>query len=71
MKIVIVLLFLGVVGSLASAMKYLMSDQGRTDRMAWALTWRIGLSVLLFVFLLVGHWLGWIDSTGLQVATGS
>lgn len=71
MKIVIVLLFLCVVGSLASAMKYMLRDHGTTDRMAWALTWRIGLSVLLFVFLLVGHWLGWIDSTGLQAATSS
>ncbi|MDN5842831.1 MAG: twin transmembrane helix small protein [Alcaligenaceae bacterium] len=71
MKIVIVLLFLCVVGSLASAGKYLLRDHGTTDRMAWALTWRIGLSVLLFVFLLVAHWLGWIDSTGLRTVSGS
>ncbi|WP_269498854.1 twin transmembrane helix small protein [Castellaniella sp. S9] len=71
MKIVIVLLFLGVVGSLASALVYLMQDHSRSDRMAWALTWRIGLSVLLFLFVLVGHGLGWIDSTGLRAVSGS
>jgi hypothetical protein len=48
-------------------MKYLMQDRGRTDRMAWALTWRVGLSILLFLFLLLAHALGWIDATGLQV----
>ncbi len=70
MKIVIVVLFLGVVASLGSALVYLMTDQGRSDRMAWALTWRVGLSILLFLFLLLAHWLGWIDSTGLQVGRG-
>ncbi|GAA0231583.1 hypothetical protein GCM10009125_20730 [Castellaniella daejeonensis] len=67
MKFVIVALFLGVLVSLGSAMKYLMQDRGRTDRMAWALTWRVGLSILLFLFLLLAHALGWIDATGLQV----
>lgn len=71
MKIVIVLLFIGVVVSLASALKYLMQDHSRSDRMAWALTWRIGLSVLLFVFVLVGHSLGWIQSGGLSAVSGS
>lgn len=71
MKIIIVLLFLGVVGSLVSAVIYLMQDRGGTSRMAWALTWRIGLSVLLFAALLVGHWLGWIQTTGLQTMPGA
>lgn len=70
MKIIITLLFLGVVGSLVSAVIYLVQDHGTTSRMAWALTWRIGLSVLLFAFLLLGHSLGWIDSTGVQVMHG-
>ncbi|CDM22883.1 twin transmembrane helix small protein [Castellaniella defragrans] len=67
MKIVIVVLFLGVLVSLGSALKYLMQDRGRTDRMAWALTWRVGLSILLFLFLLLAHALGWINATGLRV----
>jgi hypothetical protein len=67
MKILIVVLFLGVVASLGSALVYLMQDRGTSDRMVWALTWRVGLSILLFLFLLLAHGLGWIDSTGLQV----
>jgi hypothetical protein len=66
-KILIIVMFLGVVASLASALVFLMEDHGTRDRMAWALTWRIGLSVLLVLFLLVAHSLGWIDSTGLPV----
>ena len=62
MKILIVVLFLGVLVSLGSALKYLMQDRGQSDRMAWALTWRVGLSILLFLFLLVGHALGWIST---------
>lgn len=71
MKIIIVLLFLGVVGSLVSAVIYLMQDRGGTSRMAWALTWRIGLSVLLFAVLLIGHWLGWIQTTGMPTLAGT
>ena len=67
MKILIVVLFLGVLVSLGSALKYLMQDRGQSDRMAWALTWRVGLSILLFVFLLLAHALGLIDATGIQV----
>ncbi len=67
MKILIVVLFLGVLVSLGSALKYLMQDRGRTDRMAWALAWRVGLSILLFLFLLLAHALGWINATGLRV----
>lgn len=67
MKILIAVMFLGVVVSLGSALVFLMEDHGTTDRMAWALTWRVGLSIALFLFLLLAHALGWIDSTGLQV----
>ncbi|CAM5187051.1 Twin transmembrane helix small protein OS=Castellaniella defragrans OX=75697 GN=HNR28_000196 PE=4 SV=1 [Castellaniella defragrans] len=67
MKILIVVLFLGVLASLGSALVYLMQDRGTTDRMVWALTWRVGLSILLFLFLLLAHGLGWLDSTGLEV----
>ncbi|HEX7386410.1 MAG TPA: twin transmembrane helix small protein [Castellaniella sp.] len=67
MKILIVVMFLGVLASLGSALVYLMQDRGTSDRMVWALTWRVGLSILLFLFLLVAHGLGWIDATGIQV----
>lgn len=33
--------------------------------MAKALTFRIGLSVLLFIFVLISYWMGWIQPTGI------
>ena len=66
MRIVIVLAFLGILASLASAFVFLMKDRSGTGRTAYALTARIGLSVLLFLFVLFAHWMGWIESTGFR-----
>ena len=41
---------------------------GPNRRMARALAWRVGLSVLLFVIVLASYFLGWIQPTGLPVA---
>lgn len=64
MRIFVVLAFVGILASLASALFYLMKDKGTTNRTVHALTVRIGLSVALFLFLLLAHYLGWIESTG-------
>ena len=66
MRIVVVMAFLVILGSLASALFYLMKDKGTTNRTVNALTVRIGLSVAVFVMLLFAHWMGWIQSTGFQ-----
>lgn len=52
-KIVITLAFLGIVGSLASSLVFLVRDRGQSRRTLHALTWRIGLSVGLFLFLMI------------------
>jgi hypothetical protein len=67
MRIFIVITFLLIVGSLASALFYLMRDKGGTNRTVNALTVRIGLSIALFLLLLFANWMGWIQSTGLKV----
>ncbi|MCK9510780.1 MAG: twin transmembrane helix small protein [Pigmentiphaga sp.] len=66
MRIFVGVVFAGILLSLGSALYYLMKDRGSGNRTVWALTWRIGLSVALFISLLVAHQLGWIDSTGIQ-----
>jgi hypothetical protein len=55
---------LGIIASLASAFLYLMRDKGGTNRTVNALTVRIGLSIVLFLFVLFAHYMGWIQSTG-------
>jgi hypothetical protein len=66
MRVLVVLAFIGILGSLASALVYLMKDKGSTNRTVNALTVRIGLSVALFLFVLLAHYLGWIQSTGFR-----
>ena len=66
MRIVVILIFVGILGSLASALFYLMRDKGASSKTVNALTIRIGMSVVLFLFLLFSHWMGWIETTGVQ-----
>ncbi|TAK92367.1 MAG: twin transmembrane helix small protein [Burkholderiaceae bacterium] len=66
MKIIILLAFIGIFISLGSALVFMMRDKSGTNRMVNALTWRIGLSVLLFLFILFSWWMGWIEPTGIS-----
>ena len=59
-KLIVILLLFGVVGSLFSGLFFLYRDRGAGVRTAQALTLRIGLSILIFVWLRVGFRLGWI-----------
>jgi hypothetical protein len=63
-KILIVACLIAIVLSLGSALFYLMSDKGGSKKMARALTIRVGLSVLLFVLLLIAWWQGLIQPHG-------
>jgi uncharacterized protein YacL len=49
-----------IVGSLGFGLFHLVSDKGESKKMVRALTIRIGVSLALFVFLLVAWWQGWI-----------
>ena len=64
-KVIIVLAFIGIVVSLASGLYYLVNDKGDSRRTVRALTWRIGLSVGLFAFLMILIGLGVIEPHGL------
>lgn len=64
-KIVIIILFLLIVGSLASALFGLLKSGTDDNRTVRALTYRIGLSVLAFILLMVSAKFGWIQPHGL------
>jgi hypothetical protein len=68
-KWIIVVAFVLIIGSLASAMIFLIRDRGRTRNTVRALGFRVGFSIALFVFILFAHWMGWIQSTGVPVVT--
>jgi hypothetical protein len=59
-KIVIMLFMFVILASLGSALFYLVKNRGDSKRVAKALTLRIGLSLSLFLLLLVAFALGWI-----------
>ncbi|PKO45925.1 MAG: DUF2909 domain-containing protein [Betaproteobacteria bacterium HGW-Betaproteobacteria-22] len=55
-KTLIVLMLLVIIGSLFSALYFLAKDKNGGERTVKALTVRIGLSIGLFVFLLIGYY---------------
>ena len=59
-KILIVLLMFVVLYCLGSGLFFLTKDEGGSDRLVKALTWRIGLSVTIFILILIAFLLGWI-----------
>lgn len=66
MKIVIAIAFILIIGSLGSALFFVMRDKGRSNRAVNALAMRVGLSVTLFLLLLGAYEMGWIAPTGLR-----
>jgi len=60
-KILIILFLVTILYSLGSALVFLVKDHGEGDRTVNRLTWRIGLSLVLFLFLWGAYQLGWIE----------
>lgn len=63
-KVVLVIVFLVVVYNLGQALYFMMTDRDDSGRMAWALTRRIGLSLLLIGLIALGIWAGWLHPHG-------
>jgi len=66
-KIVVVVMLVLVLAGLFSALVFLFKDKGRGKRTARALTWRIGLSMTLFLLLMAGFYFGLIPPQGLAL----
>ncbi len=67
MRIIVAIAFILILGSLGSALYFMMNDRGRSNRMVYSLMLRVGLSISLFLFILFAHWMGWIQSTGIPL----
>lgn len=65
MNTFVAIAFLLILGSLASALFFLMKDKSKSHRTVRALTVRVALSITLFLLILLGYQLGWISPTGL------
>ena len=66
MRIIVIAMLGLIVGSLASALWFLIRDKGTSERTVRALTVRISLSIGLFLLLMAGYYFGIIPKTGLQ-----
>jgi len=66
MRIVVIAMLVLIVGSLGSALWFLIRDKGTSDRTVKALTVRISLSIGLFLLLMAGYYFGVIPKTGLH-----
>lgn len=60
-KLLIIVFLLVILYSLGSSLIFLVRDKGSGDRTVKRLTWRIGLSLVLFVMLWAAYQMGWIE----------
>lgn len=59
-KIIVLILLFAILFSLGSALYYMLTQKKSPQLMVKALTWRIGLSLTLFILLLIAFIVGWI-----------
>lgn len=71
MKYLIAAALVLILAALASAGVFMMRDgrdgKPKTPNMMRALAVRVGLSVLLFLCILLSYWMGWIRPTGIPI----
>jgi hypothetical protein len=66
MRIFVIAVLVLIVGSLGSALWFLIRDRGDSDRTVKALTVRISLSIALFLLLMAGYYFNLIPRNGLH-----
>lgn len=57
-KIVIIIIFFIILYNLFAGLKYLLSGESNDDRVLKKLKWRVGLSVFLFVMIIIAFLTG-------------
>lgn len=71
MKVFIVVAFVLILASLASALVFMMRDgrdgKPKSNNMVRSLSLRVGLSIALFLCILLAYQLGWIQPTGVPL----
>jgi succinate dehydrogenase/fumarate reductase cytochrome b subunit len=64
-KILIIIFLAAIIYNLGAGLYFMMTDRGSTNRTVKSLTWRIGLSVLLILLVIVGILTGVIKPHGI------
>lgn len=60
-KALVILLLFFILFSLGSALYFLVQDKDQSTRMVKALTWRISLSLVLFILLMIAFSANWLS----------
>lgn len=66
MGYIVLLAFALIIGSLVSALVFMVRDRGQSKRTVYALALRVGLSLALFLLLMLSYRMGWISGRLLQ-----
>ena len=73
MKYLVLLAFVAIIGSLGSALFFMMKDgrdgKPKSSNMVRALALRVGLSILLFACILLAWKFGYIRPTGIPLSS--
>lgn len=64
-KLTIAIIFILIAISLAAGLFFLMTGERGKDHLVTSLTFRVSLSIILFILLIVGFKFGWIEPHGL------
>lgn len=63
-KVIVVILLVFIIYSLGSALYFLVNEKnekrGSSTDVVKSLSWRIALSLFLFILLFFSYWMGWI-----------
>ncbi len=69
MKYLVILAFIGILGSLGTALFFMMknktNEKSRAQKMAFALAMRVAISILLLISILLAWKFGLIHPTGI------
>ncbi|MCY7317180.1 MAG: twin transmembrane helix small protein [Ramlibacter sp.] len=72
MKYLVLLAFIAIIGSLGSALFFMMKDgrdgKPKSSNMVRSLALRVGLSIMLFVCILLAWKFGYIQPTGIPLS---
>lgn len=59
-KLGVVALLIVILYCLGSALVFMLKGKKSETQMAKALTWRVALSLLVFIILMIGFYMGWL-----------
>lgn len=65
-KIGIIAFLLFIIYNLGAGCYYMLTDKGGSDKVVKSLTWRIGLSILLIILIMIGIQTGLIQPHGVD-----